>query len=1356
VGDGREDIAAYLPASLVRAVAASGPREVPWCEEVEGTMVMADLSGFTPLSEGLARLGDEGAERLTAVINGFFAALLSTASRYGGDTLTFGGDAILLLFAGDGHAVRAVAAALDMLQQTARMAAVHTGAGKVKLGMSVGAHSGRFPLMAAGLGKDRLHLFVPGRGAELTATAEARAGRGQLAVTSSTKALLEASGSAVRLVQDGEDSGFWVVNATGKRSLDVPVSEQQVIGPEVLESLTPFLPPYARGGGEEAVSADQGRLTPEHRRVATVFVDVLGLTDVIERDGLDAGVAELQRYAELLLGLAAKHRGFLVSTDIATEGTKALLTFGAPVAHEYAALNAARFALDLDAGLGAAGLKLRQRIGVSGGHVFAGEVGPESRRQYTVMGDAVNLAARLMAVSSPGQVLTSKELAEAIGAAVSTEELPPLTVKGKAHPVAVCALRGQRRPTTRNAAVDCFSSAKLFGRAAESDFLQSRLTAVRSGRGCAVLIEGEAGIGKTRLLEDIVRTASHRARVTWVACFEHLQASPFTPWVDALEAVVGISRSQSVLARTHAVAGFLQARLPDWLELGPLLNPLLGLTLHQTEVVGSLDARTRRQRLFELVGEILVTAAPDGVHILVVEDVHWMDESSSALLRKLAARLDTAAVLLLLTARPFGAGEDLAASGITRLELAELDEHESLAMVRDALSAGATEAEGAVGVQLPREVEEAIYAKTKGNPLFLEEVVRALLVPGVLDRLLASSSLGRAAELATLAIPDRVQGLLMSRIDALTRPTGDVLKAAAVVGRTFDIKVLAGVGDDLVRRGDLAPALEELSGAALVLRGGAESGGMTFRHALVQDVAYESVPFARRRVLHERVAKYLEMTHAAPDHGVLVYHYARAGDRLATRLHAVRAAEASVAVYANREAADYLDVGLDTVHGRSPAEAAIRSRLEELSADALETLARHDEAIDRYVRARRRWRSQAVREAADTALEGLSPIDDPATRESLLCWKIAVSVERGLAAYRRALRWLDMGTRALPPRAAVLPARIKVTKSAVLSRMGRCKEALVMAEEGVRLAERCDDVALQAYASAMEANALFGLGMLERAIGADTRATRLYEEAGDLAGRALSHGNLASNYQLSGDFRAAFEHNELSLALYRRLGFTTGVVVEQSNLGELLLQMGDTDEALVHLQEAVKLRGADGVPPSLTGFALILLSRALLRTDDLVGAEAALTEGRDLLRSIDAKGLLLDAAVQEAELHLARGDAEATARVCSDLRAEAACMGAQLSEAQALALLGRVGLRRGESVEALEYLSASVRLAQEAGADYDRARALTALAEAEAGCGDAACSATLDEAVALLEQMGARYDLACALALRERLLLASG
>ena len=755
---------------------------------------MADLSGFTALSERLAGLGDEGAERLTAIINAFFARMLETASGYGGDTLAFGGDAILLLFDGEGHAARAATAALTMLRQVERTAAVDAGDGKVRIGMSVGAHSDTFLLAAAGL-PDSAHFLVVGRGAEAAAQAEAQAERGQLAVSPATRKLLPRGTSSVRA------GDHWRVAALGSGSAAPAARGPRAAGPPLVipgddgyRRLTPFLPPYARArdeaGGRRVLHA------PEHRRTVIAFVNVLGLDELLEGAGRDVALEQLQAYASMLCGLAARHHGYVISTDIATAGSKLIVTFGTPVAHEYAPANAARFAVDLCDGLRESGLELQHRIGLNGGHVFAGEVGPPSRRQYTVMGDAVNLAARLMGAARPGDALISRDLLEYVSPDLCARELPPITVKGKEKPVGVCLLERRAGGQVRGGAGEARRQGELVGRRAELALIRRTWDEVHDDGGRTVLVEGEAGVGKTRLLEEALRTISGSAAstpvvVTRAACFEHLQAAPFTPWVHVLQAVLGLSGDASTARRTETVRAYLDVRLGDLAELGSLLDPLLGLSLPQSLVVESLDAQTRRQKLFDLIGRILAEAAGDAGHVVVLEDLHWADESSLALVEYVARGRTAAPLLLLLTSRPAGMTAGLEAAGAVRVELAELSEAESLAMVREAL-----------GVEdFPAEVGAALYAKTKGNPLFLEEVVHSLQAPGVLERVLGASSVTRAAELAALDIPDRVQGLLMSRIDRLQPDTREVLKAGAVVGRSFDAAVLRGADDEVLAVG---------------------------------------------------------------------------------------------------------------------------------------------------------------------------------------------------------------------------------------------------------------------------------------------------------------------------------------------------------------------------------------------------------------------------------------------------------------------------------------------------------------------------------------------------------------------------
>ena len=677
MGDRSSELVTYLPASVVRTYAADPALTVPWCKPIEGTMVMADLSGFTAISERLAKLGDEGAERLTTVINSFFERMLKTTSRYGGDTLTFGGDAILLLFQGEQHADRGVAAALGMLKQVERAAAVDAGDAKVKIGMSVGGHSDTFLLAAAGIQETGVRALFLGRGAELTALAEAQAGRGQVAVSALTKKQLRVP---MRSARTGD---YWRIAEFRASAVPHVHRDERILSDAQAARLAPFLPPYV---DEPSVGSANPQLTPEHRRVAVAFVNVLGLNDLIERAGSEAALEQLQSYVANLILLSEKHRGFVVSSDIATTGSKLILTFGAPIAHEYAAANAARFALDLNAWLHDAKLDVEHRIGVNGGHVFAGEVGPAFRRQYTVMGDAVNLAARLMAAAPPGEVYVSRDLLNNAGPFLCGRELPPMKVKGKEQPVAVCVLEEEKRPDHHVpiAARTHRGRSRLFGRLGELALLSERWHEALDHHCSAILVEGDAGVGKTRLVEEVVRGLGDGVRITHAACFEHLQAAPFAPWVDVLEAVFELVPEGSVDHRTAQVETYLHDRLPDFVEFGPLLNPLLNLSIKQTQVVGSLDAQSRRERLFDLVVRVLADSGQAAGHMLVLEDMHWVDESSLALVGHIAEHLGEAKVLLLLTSRPSELLDQLG-DLVTRVLLAELSETESLGMVRDAL-----------------------------------------------------------------------------------------------------------------------------------------------------------------------------------------------------------------------------------------------------------------------------------------------------------------------------------------------------------------------------------------------------------------------------------------------------------------------------------------------------------------------------------------------------------------------------------------------------------------------------------------------------------------------------------------------
>jgi tetratricopeptide (TPR) repeat protein len=674
------------------------------------------------------------------------------------------------------------------------------------------------------------------------------------------------------------------------------------------------------------------------------------------------------------------------------------------------------------------------------------------------------------------------------------------------------------------------------------------------------------------------------------------------------------------------------------------------------------------------------------------------------------------------------------------LPLRELTFDDCVEFVRTALDAA----------DLPVPIVAAIHAKTHGNPLFLEEVVYSLQTPGTLERILCASSIAQSAELAALAVPDRVQGLLMSRVDSAPPSERDLLKVAAVVGQEFTAATLRALPSRAVA-GSLDDSLAGLGRAALIVP--LADGAYRFQHALLQEVTYDSLPYQRRRQIHAEVAAVLEAATEHPGHGLLVHHYLHAGDDEQTRAHAVRASESSQAVYAFQEAADYLAIALDTVQDLTPDHACLRSRLEELAGDCLESLARHDEAIEDYIRARRRWMSPLCRAAAPRALAGISPLADPEARESDLCWKVARCVEREHKGYRRALRWLQAADETLPPGRNELASRLDVTRGVIFFRLGDLQRSLESCEEGLALARRGDDERAQAYALAMLASPLVGLGRYERAIEATQEAVGLYERVADLAGQASGHGNLAACYQFVGDLRRSLHHHDVSLELNRRLSYRTGTSIVHNNIAEVLLQLGRTDEAVEHLRQVVDRWEERKTPPALVGFALVNLSRALLRTHHLAAATEALDEGRRILTRIRAEGLLMEADLQQARLLLAEHRTDEAGAVCRKLVDAARLSGARLAEVQALCLSGTAEASAGDRAVAEQHLRAAIGLADELGAEYEKAVALAALARLFATApqpGGQSPHEPLSDAIDLFRRIGAECDLQEACGLRDR------
>jgi class 3 adenylate cyclase/tetratricopeptide (TPR) repeat protein len=821
-------------------------------EKIEGTLVFADVSGFTRLSERLALAGGRlGAEQLTEVIDEIFDQLLRVAIRRGGEMLKYGGDAALIFFRGPDHAPRAVAASMDMQQRLHDIGRVDTGAGVVRMRMSVGVHTGDFDMFLVG-GSHR-ELVIGGPDTTRTIEMEAAAAAGEVLVSDRTAACLPAG------VCGAERDGARLV----RRAPAAPKVRPVVRDPD--DRAAAYLPPVLRdhllGGSVEA----------EHRLVTQAFVHLSGLDGLLEREGGTGAADALHGTIATIQEAFLRYGVTFLASDIAPDGVKVIAVTGAPGAVEepeartVAALRAVRDART----------PLPIRAGIHCGHVFTGDVGPVFRRTYTTIGDVTNTAARVMAHAPPGEVLTLGPLAEAVGALYTFEELPPFTAKGKAEPLVPYRLGAAHAEVgSPSEAPDEASALPFTGREAELERLVAAASSAETGAGTVVEVSGPVGIGKTRLVNEALARAGVPARR--LACEPYEASTPYFVVGHLLRTVIGPEAASSAAGLRAEVC----ARCPSigpWL---PLLAEALDVESDDTPETAALDPRFRRQRTAAAIIELLdaLLTVPT---VLVFEDVQWADDSSSEVLRHLEEVVGSRPWTIVLTRRDAEGGHRVDAGLAEAVQLAPLDEAIARALVEAATRED----------PLPPYRVEQIVRRSEGNPLFTEGLLRMPV-------------LGDEDE----PLPDSIEAAVATQIDGLTATARRVLRLAAVHGNSLELDHLVatarqdGIELPLRTTGEVAT----LTGGSLVADG---KKRLRFRHHVLRDVAYGGLPFRQRREFHGHAADVLlaETAEVLDDRvGRLALHEWHAGRYGACWEHSRLAGERAAAKYAHAEAAAYL------------------------------------------------------------------------------------------------------------------------------------------------------------------------------------------------------------------------------------------------------------------------------------------------------------------------------------------------------------------------------------------------------------------------------------------------------------------
>ncbi len=847
--------ASYAPAHVWRRV-LDDPAPLRASEDapIQVAVLFADISGFTPLTTRLATRGGAGAEELSRLLNDYFGKLLALVASHGGEPLKFAGDALLALWpTPDGDLAlatqRAAACALAIQASLFRYDA--GGGTTLSLRVSIAQGSAIGVQLRSG---DCWHFVVGGAPLNAVALAQAHAQAGDAVVAACAWSALEgrAAGSAA-------GGGAWRLERVDGASL-VPMRLPRWPA-EALLRIDGYVPEPIRA----RLAAGHGKWLAELRQVTVLFAQVAGL------DHTAPGWPQrLQAVVDRVQPIVGRYEGFLKEIVIDDKGIGLIVIFGLPpFAHEDDTARGARAALELrDAFtvLGHAGA-----IGVTTGRCFCGVVGSDVRREYAVIGDAMNIAARLMeaATKMPAghRILCDAGTQHGSAARVEFEVSAPVTVKGKDGPIAVAR---PVRAIDRRISADTQIVGREPERAAIRDALQR--TAQGSPAG-TLLIMGEAGIGKSRLAAELRRDALDAGVAVLHGGGDAIEtATPYFAWRKTFASLLGVETLDDPAKRRAEVERWLG---PALAPRAPLLGALFALdgldTAQTTELTGQMRANATR----ELLLECLDRAASARPTCVVLEDAHWFDPWSWSLALHASRRV--ARLQLTITSRPIPdpvpaeLAELQSDQQCTALALGPLSDAETLAIACRRLGATA----------LLGEIDALIRTRAAGHPFFAEELAASLRETGVVEFEDGVCRFAKGVDVEGLAFPDTVQGLVTSRIDRLPPQEQLVLKVASVIGTAFTVRLLREihpVRDDMPRLDALLDALRRA--ALTVLAAPEPDRAYAFNHVITHEVAYDLMLFAQRRMLHQAVAEWYERAYSdeRPELlALLAHHWSRAG-----------------------------------------------------------------------------------------------------------------------------------------------------------------------------------------------------------------------------------------------------------------------------------------------------------------------------------------------------------------------------------------------------------------------------------------------------------------------------------------------
>lgn len=1157
-----ERLATYVPTPVAKVIFQNpeafseqfGPQRFP------AAILFCDISGFTQLTESLqkidtlmpaeARQATTGAEELMFLINRYFSAMIQISRQFHGQVVKFSGDALTILFPADEVDLvtavrRAGECALAMQAKMSDFTVVKTSRGSASLSMKVGIGAGALLACSVGGELNRWEYVVAGEPITEMAVAEQGAEPGQIVLGPTawqvaSQYLAGRSLPAGNLVQLLDVRQPLPLSEPTHLDWTQLTSTQQKAAAQALQLYVP--------GAIKARMDEQAEWLAELRRMSIVFVGIGGL-DYEAQDAAE----RLQRFLQTAQKVLYRYEGSLNKVAVDDKGTVLLVLFGAPpMLHEDDPTRAILFALELQAV--AKEQSLRVAIGITEGTMFAGPVGARNRREYTVIGHEVNLAARFMQYGRAGTIIVSDRVKERATRAFITEDLGFISVKGRQQSQRAHLLKAERGSEEEFVLRYLMREDIFVGRKAELEQTRRAAARARAGKLQLLIIRGELGIGKSRLASEMVREWLTEGGVGYGGrCISYDRQTPYRVWRDILLTIYGItpnlSAERQLVRLSNGIADLdSPPGQPDyWANRLPLLADVLGLDAPDTKFTETISGQIRRNNTFALIEALLEREAQRRPLLILLEDIHWADELSLALAAYLAKTLTDAPVLLALVQRqmldPNLVEELTQLPNATTIDLSPLDREESLDLIKALFD----------DIELSSEAQQTLLARSQGNPFFLQEMTGSIL-NGMGNQREALTDL-----LQTLNLPDTVQDVILSRIDRLAEAEKLTLKIAAVIGTRFQRALLSEVHPAAHTGLSLSEQLAKLEAEKLIrLENAGPKWEYDFSNVTVQEVVYEGLLHTQRRQLHGLVGTALEKL--VPDElERLAYHFSRSNS-WQKALHYLKASgDKARREYANLAAINYYTEFLNFI-ATQPGQDETLSVMSTAYWDVLYERAKLYNLVGRRMEEMEDLDtlgvlSEALRDDYRRAL---------ATKQWAHTYANSGDYDSGLEVIERSVRLAESaGAEKLVGEGYNLWGKLLYIRGDYKTADSYLQHALYIAQQQKDLAAQADCLNSLGAVAHYQADYDVAFYFFQEAI-------ELYQILGDQVGLGTTLTNLAEIHYDTGQLMLALKDCNTALALHQAIGDRAGEALAQLNMGQIRRTCGDYATADTLFKSALK------------------------------------------------------------------------------------------------------------------------------------------------------------------------------------------